>query len=108
MSNIFRSALLKDVGTAFTNLYITPIEKKSICIELDVCNVSNSSVICDVIIRDPNNNDFYIVKGAPVPVGGSLQIISGQKIVLDESKRIMVKSSSASSIDVISSILEDV
>jgi hypothetical protein len=108
MANKFTSALKNNIGTAFTIVYKVPVEKRAICIELDVCNTSNSSVTCDVIIRNNLNEDFYVVKHAPVPVGGSLQVISGQKIVLDEDKQIMVMSSLPTSLDVICSILEDI
>jgi len=41
-------------------------------------------------------------------VGGSLQVIAGQKIVLSNTDAIKVVSSSASSLDIVASILEDV
>jgi hypothetical protein len=49
-----------------------------------------------------------LVKQAPVPVGGSLQVIAGQKIVLSNTDALKVVSSVASSIDVVGAILEDV
>jgi hypothetical protein len=74
---------------------------------LDVCNTTNSGVTVDAYITSSSNN-YYIVKGAPVPVGGSLQIIAGQKIVLANTDALKVVSSTASSLDIIASILEDV
>jgi hypothetical protein len=52
--------------------------------------------------------DFHIVKNAPVPTGGTLQVVSNQKIILESGEVLKVKSSAASSADVIASILEDV
>jgi hypothetical protein len=74
---------------------------------LDVCNTTNSGVTVDAYITSSSNN-YYIVKGAPVPVGGSLQIIAGQKIVLANTDALKVVSSTASSLDIVASILEDV
>jgi hypothetical protein len=50
--------------------------------------------------------DYYLVKGATVPVGGSLVIVGGdQKVVLITSDVLKVVSSTASSIDVVTSVL---
>lgn len=49
-----------------------------------------------------------VVRDAPIPIGGALKVISGQKLVLESTDRLYVWSSSASSVDVICSILEDV
>ena len=54
-----------------------------------------------------------IVRDAPVPVGGSLKVISGQKLVLEagsspEQDKIYVYASTASAVDVIGSVLQEV
>ena len=49
-----------------------------------------------------------VVRGAPIPVGGSLKVISGQKLVLESTDRIWAYCSSARNVDVICSMLEDV
>ena len=54
-----------------------------------------------------------IVKDAPVPVGGALKVIAGQKVVLESAAaaandKIYAYTSSASNVDVIASVLEDV
>ena len=107
MANTFRNALSRNVGTSAVTVYSAPSAKNSICIELDVCNTTNSGVTVDAYITS-GGNDFYIVKNAPVPVGGSLQIVAGQKIVLTNTDALKVVSSTASSLDCIASILEDV
>jgi hypothetical protein len=107
MANTFKNALARNVGTSAVTVYSAPSSKNSICIELDVCNTTNSGVTVDAYITSSSNN-YYIVKGAPVPVGGSLQIIAGQKIVLANTDALKVVSSAASSLDVVASILEDV
>lgn len=107
MANDFKNALARNVGTTAVTVYTAPALKNSIAIELDLCNTTNSGVTADVFIRS-GGNDFYIVKQAPVPVGGSLQVIAGQKIVLTNGDTLRVASSVASSIDVVGAILEDV
>jgi hypothetical protein len=107
MANSFKNALARNVGTAAVTLYTAPSTKNSICIELDVCNTTSSGVTADVYITS-GGADYYIVKQAPVPVGGSLQVIAGQKIVLSNLDSLKVLSSVASSLDVVGAILEDV
>ena len=50
----------------------------------------------------------YIVRDAPIPIGGALKVIAGQKLVLDAQDSMIIHSSSASSVDAIASILQDV
>lgn len=107
MANVFKNQLRRNVGSSAETLYTVPSGLKSIIIELDVCNTTNGAVTCDVYITK-SALDYYVVKGAPVPVGGSLQVISGQKIVLEAGDALKIKSSVASSLDAIVSILEDV
>lgn len=107
MANTFKNALARNVGTSAVTVYTAPSAKNAICIELDVCNTTNAGVTVDAYITSSAAN-YYIVKGAPVPVGGSLQIIAGQKIVLSNTDALKVVSSTASSLDIIASILEDV
>ena len=54
-----------------------------------------------------------IVKDAPVPVGGALKVIAGQKVVLESAAasandKLYAYTSVAASVDVIASVLEDV
>lgn len=107
MANTFKNALAKNVGTSAVTVYSAPSGKKSIAIELDVCNTTSSGVAVDAYITS-GGVDYYVVKNTPVPVGGSLQIIAGQKIVLSDGDSLKVVSNTASSIDVVTAILEDV
>lgn len=107
MANVFTNGLVRDIGTSPVNVYITPASKKSIIIELDVCNKLSASIQVDAFITS-SGNDFYLVKGAPIPAGGTLQLISGQKMVLKANEILKVVSNTATSVDAIASILEDV
>jgi hypothetical protein len=109
MANTFKNALARNVGTTAVSVYTAPSAKNSICIELDVCNTTSSGVTCDVYITKFSDSlNYYLIKSAPVPVGGSLQVVAGQKIVVSNGDIIKVVSSVASSLDVVGAILEDV
>ena len=107
MANEFRNRTLTGVGTSATTLYSTPDGKTSIVLELDVANTTSNVVEASVQIFDTSaTTSAYIVKNAPVPAGGSLMVIAGQKIVLEATDIVKVTSTGAT--DVVAAILEDV
>ena len=117
MANEFRCRTLTGVGTSATSLYATPDGKTSIMLELDIANTTTNVVEASVELLDysvhPTTGWRYIVKNAPIPAGGSLMVIAGQKVILEEriggtGDGIRITSSAASSLDVVSAILEDV
>ena len=121
MANEFRNRTLTGVGTSATILYATPDGKTSIMLELDIANTTTNVVEVIVELLDYSDasgggvgtNWKHIVKNAPIPAGGSLMVIAGQKIILEEraggtGDAIRITSSAATSIDVVAAVLEDV
>jgi len=72
---------------------------------MSCANTTASPVTVDAYITRSAVN-YYLVKGATVPVGGSLVIVGGdQKVVLITSDALKVVSSTASSIDAVTAVL---
>ena len=77
---------------------------------------SSTHIQCSSGGSSPTVRKLYIatvVRNAPVPVGGTLKVISGQKLVLESSSatvhdKILAWCSSANDVDCIASVLEDV
>ena len=113
MANDFKSAtvtsLAIDSGT-FTSIYTVPSAKTSIILEVDIANKhATDDITVDVLISDSSgSNDAFIVKAAPVPIGGALKVVSGQKIVMETGDVLKAAASVASAADAVVSILEDV
>ena len=114
MANEFKNAIAQNinavVGTG-TIIYTVPTSKTSILLELDVANTSINVVEASVEILDRSVSASawrYLVKNAPVPTGGSLMVIAGQKIVLKPLDSVRVTSSVNPGMDVVAAILEDV
>jgi len=108
MPNNFKRKLSRSIGTSLTQVgtYAVPASTEVTVIGLDIANTSSSQVLVDATLND-GSNDTYLIKEAPIPSGGSLVVIGGdQKVVLEPSDSIKVKSDTASSIDVVMSILE--
>ena len=110
MANEFRCRTIKNVNAVAGTgslLYATPDGKSSIMLELDIANTTSAVVEASVQIFDTSaTTSAYIVKNAPVPAGGSLMVIAGQKIVLEPTD--IVKVTATGAVDVVAAILEDV
>ena len=68
-------------------------------IGISVANIVGSTINVDVYINDGSNN-IYLVKTAPIPSGGALQLLDGgAKGVVQSGDRMYVVSDTASSAD---------
>jgi len=113
MANNFKNAFATSVSTnssSPTTVYTANNGSavNSILIELDVANTGTSGVTVSVVLYDSSGTaSYHIVKNAPIPSGGALKVVSGQKVVLNGDDQIGVYASAAT-VDVVASILEDV
>ena len=106
MANLFKKAQ-KTAVTSNIVVYTAPAGQDSIILELDVSNTTASAITATVKIFDADTSTHaHVVKNAPIPSGGTLQIISGQKIIVEAGDNVNVEASGAC--DVICSILENV
>ena len=108
MANAFKNKTQRQIGTSLTAIesYTVGGSTETTVIGLTISNTTTSVIEVDATLND-GSNDFYIVKNAPVPAGGALVAVGGdQKVVLMPGDSIKVKSDTATSADVIMSILE--
>ena len=122
MANTFRNKTSKAVGTSFfqvgansagasqSGAYAVPSSPQTTVIGLSVSNVPTSSVDVDVALSATmanTTNDISLGTTIPVPAGSTVVLIGGdQKLVMETGELVKIKSSAASSVDVIMSILE--
>tara|TARA_Y100000389_G_scaffold61907_1_gene57951 strand:+ start:432 stop:776 length:345 start_codon:yes stop_codon:yes gene_type:complete len=113
MANNFKNAFATSVSTnssSPTTVYTANNGSavNSILIELDVANTGSSAIQVTVQLYDSSATaSYHIVKNAPIPAGGALKVVSGQKVVLNGDDQVRVYAT-ASTCDVVCSILEDV
>lgn len=106
MANTFKSYPSKNVGTSAATIYTCPSSTQTTLIGLSVANVSISPITADAYITR-SSVDYYLIKGATVPVGSALVIVGGdQKVVLEPTDVLKIVTSAASSADVACSLLE--
>ena len=123
MANDFKRFVKKDIGTgegaSGSTVYTVPAGAgssalESIVIGITIANKSTAGITCDVFIDALGGatDDVYIVKDASIPAGSSLEVMSGNKLVLQHSGSagdvLKMTSSTASAADGIVSVLEDV
>jgi hypothetical protein len=98
------SYMARNVGTSASTLTTVASATTATITSLVVANTTTSPITVDVYVTR-SAADYYIVKTATVPVGGSLEVMQGNRIVLIASDALKVVSSAATSADVIVSVL---
>ena len=86
---------------------------ESIIIGITLANKTSTGVTASVFLdNEDGSNDVFIVKDATVPAGSSLEVMAGNKIVVQNDGSnadvLRVESSRASSLDATITVLEDV
>jgi len=109
MANTFKRKYSSSVGTTATVIgdYQVLASVQTTVIGMSCSNTSASQINVDAYLQAPNGDVVYLIKGAPVPSGGSLVIVGGdQKVVMETGDKVKIVSDTASSLDVVMSILE--
>ena len=112
MANSFLSETDTAIGTSAASVLTCGASTETTVIGMSIANIVTSQITVDVQLdasgRTSGAEDsVYLVKGAPIPVGGSLVVIGGdQKVVMEPGDIIKVTSDTASSADVVISHLD--
>ena len=112
MANAFLSETDTAIGTSPASVLTCGAATETTVIGMSIANIVTSQIAVDVQLdasgRTSGAEDsVYLVKGAPIPVGGSLVVVGGdQKVVMEPGDVIKVTSDTASSADVVISHLD--
>lgn len=96
------------------DLYTAPSNTTTIILGLVITNVHTSQVTADVKLvsdtsgggRAATNTTTFLLKDAPIPVGSSLEILSGNKVVLETTDKLQIDCSVADKVSITLSIME--
>tara|TARA_R110000787_G_scaffold113110_1_gene222204 strand:- start:206 stop:550 length:345 start_codon:yes stop_codon:yes gene_type:complete len=106
MANSFLSETDTGVGTALASIYTCPSGAETTIIGLSIANIHTSQIKVSVQLAGAGRttgavDNVFLVKLAPVPVGGTLVVAGGdQKTVMEPGDILKVQSDTASSADV--------
>ena len=122
MANDFKRFAKPSVGTSTgasaDAVYTVPAGAgstalESIVIGITLANKTSTGVTASVFLdNEDGSNDVFIVKDATVPAGSSLEVMAGNKIVVQNDGSnadvIRVSCNTGSSLDALITVLEDV
>lgn len=100
MPNILTNYTSASVGTSPVTTYTVPASTTATTVGLQLCNTTASQIEVDV-----QGAGVYILKGVPLPAGAALSALDG-KLVFKTGETVVVTSNTATSVDVILSVLE--
>ena len=111
MANTFKLKTKASLTTSLAAVYTVPSSTTTVVLGISLANKDTSSRTADVLVVSDTsdtetNANSYLGKGLPLPVGGTLEIMGGNKLVLQTTDVIQAKASAGSAIDVIVSIME--
>lgn len=69
-------------------------------------NKTGTSADVDLYLDKSTGDDVYLIRNAPVPAGSSLEIISGNKVILGAGDKLQARCGTATAIDLTVSYLE--
>jgi enoyl-[acyl-carrier-protein] reductase (NADH) len=97
--NEFASSISNSSGSPTT---IVTANSDDALISIRCVNKHTSAVNVSVTITDSGATAYFVIKDAPVPVGGSLELIdSGSKIVMQNGDVLKAYADTASAVDVL-------
>jgi len=106
MANNFKLATKASVGVTTVGIYTAPMSTTSTVIGITLANVSGTGINVTVGIARTLADDVSLIKNVPIPQGSSLELMEGNKVILEPDDEVNVKSDVVSSLDVSLSILE--
>ena len=114
MANTFKvktnGAMPASAGTPLT-LYTVPNSTTTVVIGLLLCNIHTSTVTVDVqLVSDTSdtetNETVLLAKDVSIPVGSTLELLTGGKVVVQATDVLKIDCSVSAKIDATLSILE--
>ena len=114
MANTFKiktnDAMPTSAGTPLT-LYTVPSSTTTVVLGLMLCNVDTSQRLVDVHIEsntsdNESNANVHAIKDAPIPAGSTLEVMAGNKVVLQTTDVLKIDCDVAAKIDATLSIME--
>lgn len=109
MANTFKLNTFDGSSTAANTamtVYTAPSSTTTIVLGLTLSNISAQTVYATVLLENNDGDNVNFLKDIPLPTGSAVEVMAGNKIVLNESDVLKVQSDTANSIDTTLSIME--
>jgi hypothetical protein len=106
MANTFKLATKASVGVTTVGIYTAPLSTTVTIIGITLANVSGSGINVTVGIARTFADDVSILRNVPIPQGSTLEVMQGNKIVLQAEDSLTAKSDITNSLDCAITLLE--
>ena len=108
MANTFKSYTKTTVTNSLTDIYTVPSATTSIVIGISLANIldNGNTVYADVKVDKSTGDDVFLIKNAPLYAGAAFTLSDTGKIILETGDKIQAISNTASSVDILVSVLE--
>lgn len=108
MANTFKNAALADVdSTAYDTLYTCPSATTSIVLGVAIANKTAQAVAVTIQFSDSSAATTHqLLDDVDIPGNTTLEVLAGQKYVLEASDALKVKSGANTSLDVVMGLME--
>jgi len=106
MANTFKRKILANVDTTLDPIYTVPATTTSVVLGLTLANVSGASITASIQLETVGSGNVYIVKNIPIPSGSSIELMAGNKTVMETTDILNISGSAINSIDATLSIME--
>tara|TARA_B100000941_G_scaffold267774_1_gene223940 strand:+ start:846 stop:1199 length:354 start_codon:yes stop_codon:yes gene_type:complete len=115
MANTFKLKSKTNVGVTTVGIYTVPSSTTTVVIGITLANTSGSGINVGVGVSraaegavglGTGHDDISLLKNTPIPQGSSLEVMQGNKIVMEASDIFKVESDVNNSLDVALTIME--
>ena len=110
MANTFKNAFSANIttGSTYATLYTADSGVTTVILGLALCNKTANAVDATVQIQDTSASsaDFQVLDTVSIPPRTTLEVLAGQKYILETTDVLRVKSGTASALDAILGIME--
>jgi len=108
MAQDFKRYFARTIGATAVGLPAAAFDTTDTILGIHCTNIVATTILIDVYFTNLTNN-YYLVKQAPIPPGGALQLIDGgAKFVAESGDRLFFKSDTADSLDVWVSVVDEI
>ena len=109
MANTFKNASLSNVNhAAYATLYTCPTSTTAVILGLAITNKSAQAVTVKVQMTDASDSNAtrMMLNDVSIPGNTTLEVLSGQKYVLEASDILKVQASAATSLDAVLGLMQ--
>ena len=110
MAQDFENSLERNISNSSGSATVlrTAANSDDAIIGVRCANTSGTAVNVTVYVKN-GSNIYHIIKDAPIPTGGSLELIDGgSKVVIQNGDSVEAYASAASSVDIITSVVDTI